>query len=151
MGDFNDKCLQTMDAKGRLQLSTEVRAELSIKKGDTLYLLPASDGDAPNETHFIEIRNKRQWDDYRERFLREAPAHMARDFIRFVQLNKETVVADGQGRISIPRRLRTHCRLGKQVVVINLERVVEVWTPKATGAKQSDFKKAHGRISKRLW
>lgn len=146
MDGYSDSCKYTIDAKGRLQLSRQIRAEFGIKKGVKLYLLPT--GDAPR---FLEIRTKDQWDDYERRFLLQAPDDVARDFVRFVDLNRQEVIADTQGRIGISKDIRKRCGLNADVVVINLGRVVEVWNPAEVGKKQAAFSKAFNKISRKVW
>lgn len=145
MDQFNERCLQTIDPKGRLQLAKHVRERFRLKKGDVLYLLPSSE--APS---YLEIRTESQWKEYQERFLEQAPGELKRDFIRFVELHKETVVADAQGRISIPKRLREACKLDGEVVVLNIPFCVEVWNRDHVGAKQSDFANAFKDINNSL-
>ena len=146
MNGYSDSCKYTIDVKGRLQLSRQIRSDFGIKKGVSLYFLPT--GDAPL---FLEIRTKDQWDDYERRFLLQAPDDVARDFVRFVDLNRQEVKADSQGRIGIPKDLRQRCGLNTDVVVINLGRVVEVWNPAEVDKKQSAFSKAFNKISRKVW
>ena len=51
MEHFNSKYLQSIDVKGRLQLSRDIRGEFRLKKGDALYLLHST-GPQPQ----LEIR-----------------------------------------------------------------------------------------------
>lgn len=146
MSRFNDKYLHSMDAKGRLQLSRDIRARFKLKKGDKLHLLPNLDNPP-----FLEIRTNRQWDEYQERFMTQASGALKRDFVRFVELSKETVVADAQGRISIPKRLRELCKLDGEVAVINLNSFVEVWNKDYVGQKYTDLVKAFNDFNNSLF
>lgn len=146
MSQFNDKYLHSMDAKGRLQLSREIRTRFKLKKGDVLHLLPNLDNPP-----FLEIRTDRQWHDYQTRFMSQAGGGLKRDFVRFVELTKETVVADAQGRISIPKRLREMCGLDGEVAVINLNSFVEVWNKDYVGQKYADLVKAFKDINNSLF
>jgi len=137
MKQLNEKHLHGIDQKGRLQLSRDLRRALKLKKGDALHLLPAAGG----QPH-LEIRTSAQWKDYTERFLGQAPGGRKRDFMRFVELTMETVTADAQGRLSIPRRLRELCGLDGQVAVINMTFCVEVWNIDFVGAKWNEFARA---------
>ena len=145
MSEFNDKCLQTIDSKGRLQLAKQVRERFRLKKGDLLYLLPSSESPP-----YLEVRTKAQWAEYQGRFLEQAPGELKRHFIRFVELYKETVVADAQGRISIPKRLRETCKLDGEIIVLNIPFCVEVWNKDYIDQKQSDFAKAFKDINNLL-
>ena len=146
MSQFNEKYLHVLDAKGRLQLSRDIRARFKLKKGDTLHLLPNLDNPP-----FLEIRTSAQWTDYEARFMNQAPGNLKRDFVRFVELSKETVVADAQGRISIPRRLRELCALHEEVAVINMNSVVEVWNKDYVAQKYTDLVKAFKDINNSLF
>jgi division/cell wall cluster transcriptional repressor MraZ len=123
-GTFGEKHVHGIDPKGRLQLSRLVREHFKLKKGDRLHLLPNIE-----EPPYLEIRTTAQWEEYERRFLAQAPGDLKRDFVRFVQLNRETVVADAQGRIILPKNLRDRCQLDATVVVINMNACVEVWNP----------------------
>ena len=137
MEHFNSKYLQTIDPKGRLQLSRDIRSEFKLTRGDALYLLPST-GPQPH----LEIRTARQWNAFKEAFLGQTPSGSKRDFMRFVELSKETVAADAQGRIGIPKRLRELCQLDGQVMVVNMTFCVEIWNPSFITSKYQDFAQA---------
>lgn len=145
-GNFGEKHLHSIDPKGRLQLSRLVREQFKLKKGDRLHLLPNIE-DPP----YLEIRTSAQWEEYEHRFLNQAPGDIKRDFVRFVQLHRETVVADGQGRISMPRGLRERCQLDNTVVVINMSACVEVWNPTHIERRYAEMAKAFKHINNSLF
>jgi len=146
MQRFNENYQQVVDAKGRLQLSRDIRAEFGLKKGDHLYLLPGT-GEQPH----LEIRTSSQWDDFQQRLRQEAPSDMKTDFLRFVQLSKETARADAQGRIGIPKRLRQICKIGDKVLVINMAFRIEVWNPAFVKARYNDFARAFQELNDSLY
>ena len=141
-GTFGEKHVHGIDPKGRLQLARPVREALKLKKGDKLHLLPNID-----EPPFLELRTVAQWNEYERRFLSQAPGDMKRDFVRFVQLHKETVVADAQGRLILPKSLRESCQLDATVVVINMSSCVEVWSPKHIERRYTEMAKAFKDIN----
>lgn len=141
-GTFGEKHVHGIDPKGRLQLARPVREVLKLKKGDKLHLLPNID-----EPPFLELRTAAQWVEYERRFLSQAPGDMKRDFVRFVQLHKETVVADAQGRLILPKSLREQCHLDATVVVINMSSCVEVWSPKHIERRYAEMAKAFKDIN----
>ncbi len=145
MHPINDKCLHTVDQKGRLQLSRHIRDRFKLKKGDRLVLLPSSES-----PYYLEIRNTAQWKEYEAKVLEQAPGEVKRNFIRFVELFKETVLADGQGRISIPRRLREMCKLDGEVAVLNIPFCVEVWNKDTISHSQQTFSQAFKEINDQL-
>lgn len=136
-GNFGEKHLHAIDPKGRLQLARPVREQIKLKKGDRLHLLPNIE-DPP----YLEVRTSAQWEEYERRFLSQAPGEIKRDFVRFVQLHRETVVADAQGRIILPRSLRERCNLDGTVVVINMNSCVEVWNPKHIERRYAEMARA---------
>jgi MraZ protein len=141
-GTFGEKHLHAIDPKGRLQLSRHVREHFKLKKGDRLHLLPNIE-----EPPYLEIRTAVQWDEYEARFLNQAPGDVKRDFVRFVQLHRETVIADAQGRIILPRSIRDRCHLDASVVVINMNACVEVWNPKHIERRYAEMAKAFKNIN----
>jgi MraZ protein len=141
-GSFGEKHLHGIDPKGRLQLSRQVRDQLKLKKGDRLHLLPNIE-----EPPYLEVRTAAQWEDYEERFLAQAPGDVKRDFVRFVELHRETVIADSQGRIILPKSLRDQCALGASVVVINVSKCIEVWNPKHIERRYAEMANAFKNIN----
>jgi division/cell wall cluster transcriptional repressor MraZ len=141
-GIFGEKHLHGIDPKGRLQLSRPIRDQLKLKKGDRIHLLPNIE-----EPPFLEARTSAQWEDYEQRFLAQAPGDVKRDFVRFVELHRETVIADAQGRIILPKSLRDQCSLGPSVVVINVSKCVEIWNPKHIERRRADMASAFKTIN----
>ena len=141
-GNFGERHVHGIDPKGRLQLARPVREQIKLKKGDRLHLLPHID-----EPPFLEIRTTVQWDEYERRFLSQAPGDLKRDFVRFVQLHRETVVADAQGRLIPPKSVRERCQLEATVVVINMASCVEVWSPTHIERRYAEMAKAFKNIN----
>jgi DNA-binding transcriptional regulator/RsmH inhibitor MraZ len=141
-GNFGEKHIHAIDPKGRLQLSRAVREHFKLKKGDRLHLLPNID-----EPPFLEIRTSAQWEEYERRFDSQAPGDLKREFVRFVQFYRETVVADAQGRLILPRPLRERFQLGDEVVVINMNACVEVWNPSHFDTRLPEMAKAFKNIN----
>jgi MraZ protein len=141
-GNIGEKHLHSIDPKGRLQLARVVRDQLKLKRGDRLHLLPNIE-----EPPYLEVRTNAQWDEYERRFLSQAPGEVKRDFVRFVQLHRETVVADAQGRLILPKSLRERCQLDGTVVVIHMNSCVEVWSPKHIERRYAEMAKAFKDIN----
>jgi DNA-binding transcriptional regulator/RsmH inhibitor MraZ len=93
------------------------------------------------------VRTSAQWEEYEQRFLAQAPGDVKRDFVRFVQLHRETVIADAQGRIILPKSLRDQCALGASVVVIDVSKCVEVWNPKNIERRYAEMANAFKNIN----
>ncbi len=141
-GNFGEKHLHAIDPKGRLQLSRAVREHFKLKKGDRLHLLPNIE-DPP----FLEIRTSAQWEEYEHRFHSQAPGDLKREFVRFVELHRETVIADAQGRLIVPKGLRERCQLDSAVIVINMKACVEVWNPRHIEQRYAEMAKAFKNIN----
>ena len=141
-GNFGEKHLHAIDPKGRLQLSRQVREQFKLKKGDKLHFLP-NIGEPP----YLELRTSVQWEEYERRFLAQAPGDVKRDFVRFIQLHRETVIADAQGRIGLPRGLRERCQLDSSVIVINMNSCVEIWNPTFIERRYAEMAKAFQHVN----
>jgi len=109
MEHINPRYLQAIDAKGRLQLTREIRSEFRLKKGDKLYLLPS-----PGKQPHLQIRTAAQWKLFMDEFLQQTPSGAKRDYRRFVELESGAAVRLGD-RDPEPAELR-HLREYRGVV-----------------------------------
>jgi MraZ protein len=146
MTRFNDRYFLSIDQKGRLALTREIRDRFKVKRGDPIHLMPN-----PNTPPFLEIRTQKQWDEFQNRLMAQPPSNSKRDFLRFLKLMHETVTADAQGRIVIPQRLRDFCRFDSDIAIINMETYVEVWDKNSVEQKYSDMLKAFNDINDQLF
>lgn len=146
MSRFNDKYLHVLDQKGRLQLSKDIRAGIKLKKGEAVHLLPN-----PNNPPYLEIRTQAQWEKYHALVMQQPPSEGKRDVLRFIRLMHEKVTADGQGRITVPQRLRDFCGLNREVAVIDMESYVEVWDKNCVEQKYNDMRRAFNDINDQLF
>ena len=121
---------RTVDAKGRIILPRELRADfeagLMVTKGldNCLLLFPM-----------------KEWEKLVER-IEQLPAgsDSTRRFTRLFFANAHHLLPDGQGRILIPPRLREMVSITKEVVIVGLANKAEVWDPDKWDAysKESD-------------
>jgi division/cell wall cluster transcriptional repressor MraZ len=146
MHRFNDKYLQSIDQRGRLQLPRDVRNGFKIKKGDTLYLFAN-----PNVPISLEIRTKAQCDAYLKKALDLPASRDKREFLRMLRLGHEQVLTDGQGRFVLPQRLRHECDFDSEVVIINMEHFVEVWKKESVEQKFNNMLRAFNDINDQLF
>ena len=117
-----------LDAKGRIALPVKFREAF----GDGLYLTLGQDG-----CLYVFPRDEfeRQATDVRSRPLsRQA----ARDYARMFFGNAERADIDGQGRLTIPQRLRTRVGLEREAVVIGVFDHLEVWASGAWDSYERD-------------
>lgn len=110
-----------LDDKGRLALPAKFRSDLEaglvITKGQErcLYVFPRDE--------FVRITE----------LLGSAPVtqRSARDFSRVLFASGSDEVPDGQGRITVPAKLREYAGLTKDCAVIGANSRVEVWDAQA--------------------
>jgi len=146
MARFNDRYLHSIDPKGRLALSKDIRERFRLRKGEQVHLLPNV-----SQQPYLEIRTPAQWKSYQDSFMAQASSAQKRDFRRFVELMRETVKTDAQGRITIPARIREICKLGETVAVINMSTYIEVWNQEYVEQKFTDMVKAFRDINEQLF
>lgn len=74
----------------------------------------------------------------------------ARAFRRFMFAEASPVELDGQGRILLPATLRSYAQIEKTVMVVGMDRTVEIWSETAWAAVQADLDARAGDIVDRL-
>lgn len=146
MAQFNDKYLHSIDQKGRLSLSKDVRDRMKIKQGDVIHVIP----NAANPP-FLELRTDKQWKAYEERVSGQESSEEKRDFMRFIDLMHEKVKVDAQGRVVVSRRLRELCGLGNTAAVISVGSCLEVWNEDHVVEKYQDMVRAFNNINSKLF
>ncbi|NIM19605.1 MAG: hypothetical protein GTO51_04395 [Candidatus Latescibacteria bacterium] len=146
MNGFNDKYLHTLDSKSRLLLPLDIRQQFKIRKGDQLYLIPNL-----SKPEYLEIRTEAQWKAYQEQFSRQESNDQKKDFLRYAMMFQERATVDGQGRVSISRRLCELCKLDATVAVINMQSYAEVWNITHMERKYADLVRAFKEINDRLF
>jgi MraZ protein len=146
MDYFDDKYLHSIDQRGRLQLPKDVRTGTKTKKGDSLFLFVN-----PNAPRVLEIRTKEQWESYQKQVEALPPSRSKREFYRMISLSTVEATADNQGRIVLPQKIREHCGINREVVVVNMSTYVEVWNKDAVTQKQGDMLRAFNEINDQLF
>ncbi len=143
---FNEKSLHSIDPKGRLLLSKDIRQALKIKTGDTLYLVPNL-ADPP----YLEVRTAGQWTAYQESLRREASGEQKKDSFRYAMLILDKAIVDGQGRFMIPGQIRESCKLDGTVAVVSMDIYVEVWSEEQLEKKYTDMVRAFKATNDRMF
>lgn len=146
MNYFNEKSLHSVDGKGRLLLPKDIRADLKIKKGDALYLLPDF-----SALPYLEVRTRKQWEVYIKNLREDEAGGEKKDTFRYAMLAKEKATVDGQGRILIPQRIKKACSLAGTVAVINMGIYFEVWASEYMDKKYADLVKAFKKTNDRIF
>ncbi len=129
MASFKGTYVHQLDAKARLAFPSRLRAQipqggiLTVSAENCLTFYPAA-----------------LWSDVERELARLDPLNPdARDTKRQLFGSAEDVTFDKQGRIAIPVHLRDHAALTKEVVVMGVGDVIELWDATA-------WQKRHGRI-----
>lgn len=116
-GGFYGTYTPRMDDKGRVTLPARYRDDFAggvmLTKGQDrcLYVLTAAGFE-----HFAEAAINAEITDER-----------ARGHQRFMLANADSQLPDGQGRVSVPVRLREYAGLSKNVVITGIGRRMEIW------------------------
>ena len=123
MGEY----MHTIDAKGRVILPVDFRAEL----GEYFVITKGLD-------NCLFIYDQEEWKNLSSR-LRSLPMAKpeARAFVRFFFSGARMLECDKQGRFLVPGTLRSYAKLEKDVVLIGVSSRVEVWS-KAEWARYND-------------
>ena len=114
MGEYN----HTIDAKGRLIVPSKFREAL----GDTFVVTKGLDG-------CLFVYDNKEWNAFEEK-LKSLPLtnKEARQFARFFLAGAAEVEVDKQGRILVPNILREFAQISKDVVLIGVASVIEIWS-----------------------
>lgn len=114
MGEYR----HTIDAKGRLIVPAKFREQL----GDSFVVTRGMDGCLFGYT-------QEEWN-ILETKLQKLPLTKkdARAFVRFFYSAATECEIDKQGRINIPKSLRTHAALQKKCVVVGVSNRFEIWS-----------------------
>jgi MraZ protein len=144
---FNEKDLHSVDLKGRVLVPKEVRDKHRLKKGDVLYFTPNVAG-----ATYVEIRTDTQWKKHREQLLIAAEeGEKKKEAFRYADFFTSTATIDGQGRMSIPERVRGMCNLTGSVAIVDMEEHIEVWAKESMEQKYADMVRAFKEMNDRIF
>lgn len=104
-----------LDAKSRMNFPPKFREEM----GDTIYITKWLDG-------CIAVYGEEKWNELKDK-LNALPQIKSRELLRFIYGNAQDVTLDKQGRILLPRYLKEHAEIEKDIVVIGVGDHVEIW------------------------
>jgi MraZ protein len=117
-----------LDAKGRIALPARFRevfesgVYLTLGQDGCLYVFPQDEWQRRSD----EVRG------------RPLTGQSARDYARMFFGNAERMDLDGQGRLTIPQRLRGRVGLEREAVVIGVYDHLQVWASPAWDAYERD-------------
>lgn len=119
---FTGEYLLIVDGKGRISIPGPFRGILDAQPGASLIV--TRDSDSCLSAYPVE-----EWRTLGEQVkgrLYMQPSEV-RDFRRFLYSNAVECVLDRQGRILIPPTLRDYAKLTKEVVLIGIDKKIEIW------------------------
>lgn len=108
---------QSLDAKGRVIISPEYRAEL----GESFYITLAF-----NKKPSIQVLGIAQFEYIRDQ-IRKMSADKATKYQHIFIAPATLVTPNAQGRIQIPKTIREFTKLDKEVMVLGMDNRVEIW------------------------
>lgn len=119
----------SLDAKSRVNFPPKFRAEM----GDTLYVTKWFD-------KCLVVYGRRQWEKLDSKF-DNMPTVQAKELLRILYGNVIEAVPDKQGRILLPRYLKEHAGITKDVIITGARTYAEIWDKDAYEANQkvNDF------------
>ncbi len=119
---FRGSSVHTIDEKGRIVIPARFRAEIMANGGDKLILTRKM------ET-CLQAYPLRQWMAIEERYCNITLTDSLQQRYRrlFIGFAKECTI-DRQGRLLIPKELRTYARLEKDIILIGNLEYFEIWS-----------------------
>lgn len=132
---FSGTDVYNIDAKGRMVLPVRFREEL----GETFYVTSGFNT-------CVQIMSEAEFENLIER-IRELPADKALSLQYLLISPASKVSVNAQGRIQIPQKLREDSGLKKEVVLVGMDKRIEVWDSETFDQfiqkqKQNSFKEA---------
>ena len=104
-----------LDAKGRVILPSEFRAEL----GDSFYITMGFN-------RCVQVMSEEEFDRLRSQ-IRELPADKALSLQYLLISPAKSVTPNSQGRVMIPQKLREDAGLSGEVTVVGMDSRIEIW------------------------
>lgn len=120
VGEF----VHAVDSKGRVAVPSQFRKKLNLGPGDKLVLCQGL-------TRCIEAHTPAEWESHLEETLgRHSLYDQKSQRLRRMLLSQANEVeVDGQGRVLLPRNLRSMAGIGDEAVLIGQRDFFEVWEP----------------------
>lgn len=104
-----------IDAKGRFIMPSKFREEL----GDIFYITKGLD-------KCLYVFSVNEWEAFGEK-IRSLPSSQIKNLQRYFFAGAAELIPDKQGRVLIPKHLREHAGLIKDIAVIGVDNKIEIW------------------------
>ena len=120
---FNGSSEHNLDDKGRVILPSKFREKIDpTVDGESLFATQAPE-------KCVILYTETEWNriDAKQRSLPRGVGNMRR-FQRLFHGQAEELTCDKQGRIQLPKRLREHARMQKEVIFIGCSDRIEIWS-----------------------
>ncbi len=119
--NFSGRFEYTIDDKGRLSIPSKFRDIISANFDMKLILT--------NLDRCIVAYPDKEWIEVQERVTNAAlNKKEARDFVRFFYGGASECPIDRLGRILVPQSLRTYAGIKKNVVIVGMNKKIEIWS-----------------------
>jgi len=120
---FSGKYEYTIDDKGRLSIPSRYREILFANHESRLFVTNLLDG-------FLAVYPEKEWGRVQEK-LASHPGKEVRDFQRLFFSSVCECTFDRLGRILIPQSLRNDAGIKKNVVIVGMDKKLEIWAEEA--------------------
>ena len=117
---FRGHYRHTIDTKGRISIPARFREALAEGWGDRLVIVPSEKG--------LDVYPLRSWEDLEARLTALPSLDPDAHQFRYSYLSRgQDVVLDAQGRMQVSSDYREQAGLVKDVVIIGMQKMFEVW------------------------
>lgn len=118
---FTGTYQRSLDSKARFLIPKRMRSELT--NASTIFLTPGTD-------HCLELHTGESLNELAQRASHSAAgAKNVKSFARLFYAQAEPCEIDSQGRIRIPKALRTYAKFNDEIVIVGVGFNWEIWAP----------------------
>ena len=113
----------TVDSNGRFLLPASILRELSVKMEEGFVINRSSD-------KCLTLYPMKIWKKYKEGLSKlNAFDPKIRQLIRYFTGGATEIKSDTKGRLLIPRHLQEYAKLGKELYIVKINFLIEIWNP----------------------
>ena len=113
----------TIDSNGRFLLPASILRELSVKMDEGFVVNRSSD-------KCLTLYPMKIWNTYKEKLSKlNTFDPKVRQMIRFFTGGATEIQPDAKGRLLIPKHLQEYAKLGKELYIVKINFLIEIWNP----------------------